>query len=209
MEGNKLTIFKLNHRDEFWIGIRNFTPLNSWKKIRSLSISHYSKSHSCWYIPYTKEAFKIFQDLNIPYTSLSKIGTIGKLSPNDVPTDIGEDSPKSAIPKVRKFKKDADIIGYKSNEKFKIRWTNKSYFLKLPYKKQDVAFIKSLTSSFWDPKLKLWIIKSTIINTKMLQEYFGFWNKTELAKILMLISTSENPKVVTFFTSPEYHQNCS
>jgi len=137
---------------------------------------------------------------------LSKIGTIGKLSPNDVRTDIGVDSPNTAIPVVRKFKKDADIIGKTANKEFRIRWTNKSFYLKIPYKEKEVKFLKSLTSSYWDSNQKHWAIKSTIINTKMLQEYFSYWSKKEFDKLIMLISTRENPKVVTFFTSPEYHQ---
>jgi len=206
MKHKTLIIFKLRHRNKSWIGIKNFVPLNSWNTIKSLSISTYSKSYKCWYIPYTKEAFRTFKQLKISYVSLFKTGTIGQLSPNDVPTGIGVEPPNSVIPPKRKKNKDADIIGKTTNEEIKIRWSNQFFYLKMPYKKEDVAYVKSLTSSYWDSDQVHWVIKSTIINTKRLQEYFGLWSEKEYDKLILLLSTAEKPKLVTFFISPEYQK---
>lgn len=203
MDRTELIIFKLEHKRQFWIGIKNFALENSWKKVKTMPISKYSKTHRCWYIPYTKESYYLFQMLKIPYNCQNTIGTIGKLSPNDVPTAIGESTPNSAVPVVRKFKKDADIIEKSNNAQTNIRWTNKTIYLQIPYVKKDVEFLKSLQKSFWDSKLKKWVIASTLANVKKIQSHFEAWNNFEYDKILKL-SINKDPNVVCFFTSLEY-----
>ncbi len=203
MEKKSLTIFKLKHRNETWIGIKNYYPNNSWELIKSLPDSKYSKTHACWYIPYTKESYQSFQKLNIAFTCTPNIGTIGKLSPNDALTDIEANTSNSSVPVVRKFNKDDDIIGDTANDDLRIRWTNKKIFIKMAYNKEDVSFLRSLTKSYWDQKQLIWIIPATPNNIVKIQKYFAAWNNAEYQKIIKL-SSIRDPKTVTFFTSPEY-----
>lgn len=89
-KSDPIIVFPLNHRERLHIGLRFNYDQELIDRIKQLPGRRYSKTHNCWYIPYTDTSFSSFKQLNVPYEVIAS-DTI-QLDLNTCPTPVLEKS---------------------------------------------------------------------------------------------------------------------
>jgi len=171
---------KFEHRGGWQIGFRYAYNKDIFKQLKTLKDYKYSKTHSCYYIPYTKEAYNQFLALGLEHkvnnqsedhsrTRLSPQPSVRPAVTNSAPTNEGGKSEIDIQPSV----------GLTS-----IIWQDNCFFIKIRYSQQETLFLKTLYGAYWNKDQKLWVCKGTIGNLEKLHTRYRYWDKTTYDSLL-------------------------
>ena len=198
-----IKLFKLNHRGKLHIGLRATIP-NIWARIKSIEGAKYTKTHGCFYIPYTKAAYQAFKRLKLDYTIDSDTtGGFASQSENNAISGAIPETP--ALPD-SESQRDAGIRESLGFSEILIDWTGQGFSIKMPYSKPDIEFVKSLSGSWWRPNERMWYAKSSLENLEKIQKYFAPFDKGKYALLYEQIGQIEEPRIVEIYRTPEHIQ---
>ena len=198
-----ITIFKLFHRDAHHIGLRFAYDEKIKRAIKQLEGIKYSRTHGCWYIPYSTASYHAFRQLHIPYTVTTESGT------TDVPTKSERTATSAqaehiAKPIERGTKPVANIHREVEDRQVNVRWNDRVFEIRLPYRLHDVDFVKSLSGSWWQKSHKRWIVRGSMKNLNLLQKRFQCFSEEEYLKLYELIGILEDPRIIELYLTPEH-----
>ncbi len=157
----------------------------AFHKISHINGFAYTKTHKCYYIPYTKEAYAELKNLypNIIIHKPKEAGTeaTGCVSPHKA--NIQEVTPLEttncadisvetiAKQEVKPENHNTDI---QTKPNIKAWFTNRFYIaVVLPYNKEHVTFIKTLKKAEWNTEKKRWVFAATTNNIELFRTYFN------------------------------------
>ena len=209
-EGQSITIRKIHHRNEDFIGIFFEWNQEIIDQVKRLPDRVYSNSQKCWYLPYSVAHFQNLIDLfgfkmaDYPFSLLDReSGTIAATPAKDDHTGISSLEEHSVIASTSGWTEAADIQENEADQ-LQITFSGNQFFIKMPYDPLDVSFVKSLSGSYWNPKHGNWVVRGNENQLRALQEHFGYWDKNRFLQILELILRRTDPYVVELFTTPEF-----
>lgn len=198
-----IRVFKLNHKGKIHIGLRSEIS-DVWSKIKTIEGAKYTRTHGCYYIPYTKEAYRAFRSLHLDYTIES--GTTGAFASKSESTAISEiPSEPPALPDSEQ-QTDAGIRKPTGFSDIRIHWTGRGFCIKMPYSKRDVQFVKSLAGSWWRANERVWYAKSTLDNLEKIQKHFSPFDKEKYSLLYEQIGQIEEPRILEIYRTPEHIQ---
>ena len=145
---NNKILKPLYHKNENWIGIYFDYDIAIVNLIKTIKNRKYSKSNNCWYIPYTKEAFQDFKNLNISFQTLFSSGTTDSTISNSVHTGIAQPSKlANTVMPANSTKKATDIQQVNNNKVLAgptdITWNNQNFYVKIRSNKSDIEYLKA------------------------------------------------------------------
>ena len=188
-----ITLSPLIHRGEKKIRIDFERDATIYAAIRQLPEVKYTKTHRCWYIPYTHEAYKAFISSGIP----KNINASGNQMNLDVIQQVSSSS-NHQKPEVPEKKETL------SANPVEIRYSNQRFWIKMRYQIDDIALVKSLSGTYWNKNQKLWSVGGNAENLCKLQTYFNYWSPDTYTHIYGLIMTTTDPKLIEIYSTPEY-----
>jgi len=75
------------------------------------------------------------------------------------------------------------------------------FFITISYNDDEVSFLKSLKTSYWNPDRKVWVSAATSGNLQRLQERYAYWDATQYLRLTELIKTTRNQPRAYFHPS--------
>ena len=189
----KVTAKKIYHRGAHHIGL--FFDYNSeiTNKIKQLPTWHYSKTLRCWYIPYTNEAWHRLNatSLNVQYdigtrqtAQTSANADIDELTIDSSPTTTTQkDSGNESV-----------VINHAKHRLTNVMYQGGKLRVQLPYNKEEVAFLKSLSTTYWHSEDSVWVCKASVENLNKLQHRYGYWDSASFDNLASLIGQQTNYK---------------
>jgi len=181
------------HRGEKKIRIDFERNSGAYAAIRKLSEVKYTKTHGCWYIDYTKEAFTALKSSGIPQRICTER--------NQVDLDITKQATSSSNYQNSKVAEKNESL---SVNHLDISYNNQRFWIKMRYQIADVTLVKSLSGAYWNKNQKLWCVGGNTENLSKLQIYFNYWKPETYAYIYELIMTTSEPKVIEIYSTPEF-----
>jgi len=188
---------KIYHRGSFQIAL--IFPYNKTliAKVKSIPKSTYSKTLTCWYLPYDKVYYNYFLEANIPF----EIDTNAETRQTALPSDnisIGNDNITTKITSTEKDSRN-QLVDIKPNHPTKglkkIVFNKGKFILSISYQEAEVAFIKSLKGAYWNEKERKWLCTGNKHNLSKIQQRYSYWSPETNDKIVSLINQSQsNPK---------------
>lgn len=152
----KMKAEKIVHRNELRIKIDFPYKTEFIQKIKQIQDAKWSKTQSCWHIPYTKESFdhliKLFPDIEISGKNESK-----------APENEKTITPPKTIAKKQ----------LATSPKVHLQITPTRIFVKLPKNETDILFLKSFKYVRWDNIHFHWIIPNSGRNLTLITKYFS------------------------------------
>lgn len=194
-----ITVSPLFHKGQKNIKIEFGFDSSILTKIKSLGIAKYSATHKCWYIPYDKEAFRILKTLGIPYIInqdevSTQLNALNTSNPNNVLHGLGQ----------KLGSLDGQTYNSIEVDHLSIEYNSQSFYIRLPYRPDDINILKGLSGSYWSHKNGMWVVRATPLNTKAIQAHFLYWNADDFSKIVELVHIATDPVIVELYRSPEY-----
>lgn len=195
------------HRNIPIIWLR-FSGRRDWlPKVKSLAEIKYSRTHSTWYLPYSKKNYNQFLQLQIPYTisgtHQEQNESTGRVEPEDDKTGICLKK-EAATVRPSSTKVGTDIH---SSPKMRVTWNHKSFAITLPYVIGSIRLLKQLEGAWWNEKGKLWICKSTLANLEKIQRYWKIFSDDEYQSWYAKVASVTNPCKLILFYSPKHEGN--
>ena len=189
-KGKEIVLFKFYNRED-------------WKNlIKRLPFTLFSQTLSSYYMPYTKEAYAQFRKVNIPYKYPKNIDTAESLPSDREVVDIEPSSPN--VESLLGNDVGDTYISDSTKEELEITWNTKGFAIRLPYNENDVSFIRSLEKAWWNEKVMLWYMKSSIYNLDEIQKRWAYYEKATYTRLYEAIRNLEEPMILEVYTSPEY-----
>jgi len=161
--------------------------------IRKLPEVKYTKTHGCWYIPYTNEAYTALISSGIPKNIYA--------SRNRINPDVTQQESSSSNHQNSEVSEKKETL---SANPVEIRYSNQRFWIKMRYQIADVVWIKTLSGAYWNKNQKLWCIGCNTENLSKLQTYFNYWKPETYTYIYELIMTTADPKLIEIYSTPEY-----
>lgn len=186
-----LQLFPLTHNDRPQIGfVFPYDPKLS-ATIKSQSFIKYSRTHKCYYTPYTPEAFARLKSLGIPF----------EVRPS------GDQATDNKRHETMVNESDGDKTQYLNQSactEISVTLQNLRLWIKMPYNTADIQMIKSLSGAYWNKKYLQWSVHANIQNLDKLQSHFNHWSVNEYNRIYEIIRMTTEPKIVEMYSTPEY-----
>ena len=206
-----ITIQNLFHRDKKVIGISFDYDTKIINQIKTLKGRKYSATHKCWYIPYTTEAYTNFRKLNLSYT-VHKEDTSKHIISRGHAQESLPDKHQSA--NEEKTPRLSDIVGHREQEptsdifrtqvgKIDIRFSQKYFYLSMPYEEAIITNIKKLKRVWWNRVNKKWICQGSHTNLELMQNMFVCWSDQQMEQLRIMIGAYENPKKIILYRLPD------
>ena len=215
----KIILSKLQHNEQNQLAISFEYDPKIADLIKSLPERKYSKTMSCWYLPYTKDHYEkllaLIDEANIVEAFSKTTGTIDDTPSKDVHTGISSDHDMTEEPSVLPYQSEfeaADIRKTKPeitklSTKTSIVLNGGNFFIQTPFNPNDANFLRSLDKSYWNTRYQNWVVKATSQNLDKLQQRFLYWNQENYLQCYTLIKEIEDPYVVELFCSPEFPEH--
>lgn len=198
-KSTEIKLIKSRHRDKV-IMLLKFTNREDWLiKIKQLENVLFSKTLKAYYLPYDKESYKMFLNLNLPFTPIDANGT-DSLPSNNISLSKREkdhserDLSKNTSPKLERQEIEDIYIPTRGNV----------LFIRVRHSVRNSKFFKSINRSYWNIKHGKWVIPFKTENLRKIQNEFVFWDNEQYLKLIEQASEIEDPSTVTFYRSPEY-----
>ncbi len=161
---------KITHRDT--VRIKVDFPFNQQiaSILKQIPDCKWSRTHSAWHIPYTKEAFAQLQALfptiefNQNVSSSSAATIIAKAQPL-VPA-------KPDVASVAAMLTVANVPSKYDRSKIRVEVVGRRILIYLPKNETDIKFINNIKFSRWDKVNFCWIIPNYPGNIDLIQAYF-------------------------------------
>jgi len=171
---NPVYISALNYKGERKIKIAfEGRDSESFHKIRAIEGFAYSKTYKCYYIPYTKEAYKQLKELHPNIVNINKpeAAQSGNISTHHL--HIQEETLGHA-PCAELAEKPIHNTDTTKKKGVKAWFVNRYYIaVVFEYSKEDLLFVKSLQKAAWDKTRKRWSFSATTSNIERFKAYFG------------------------------------
>lgn len=146
---------KIVHRNENRIKVDFPFNREMASRLRQIPDARWSKTHTAWHIPYSKEAFEqlksLFPEVEYPYNDFTP-----KVEPKKNQPDVPKDSKK------RTFITGVSVTVF-----------GRKIAIKLPKNEVDIKFILGLRFSRWDGKQFCWIVPNYPGNLDLIKDYFN------------------------------------
>jgi site-specific recombinase XerD len=194
---------RATHREKE-IVLFKFWNREDWKKsIKKLPLVRFSRTRSAYYMPYTKEAYASFKNTNIPHKYPKQIDTTESLPSDREVVDI-EPSSSSNVKSLLGNDAGDTYISDSQKMELEIIWNAKGFSIHIPYNENDISFIRKLEKSWWNNKVKLWYLKSSIHNLDEIQKRWTYFDKETYIRLYGAIRNLEEPIILEVYSSPEY-----
>ena len=146
-----ISLYKLTHRAQVHIGLRFSYSAAIVQKIKQIEGRRYSKTHNCWYLPYTTDSYAAFKALNIPFqiekegvqkppqqeqkasaqNCINHSGTVEQ-GIRTLPTAIEGSKPHHSSDTSLPLQEDSDILRTQVG-KIEIQFSKKAFIISVPY----------------------------------------------------------------------------
>lgn len=206
---SKIDLKKGEHRGNYVIWL-DFHGRPEWlAKIKVLNGLKYSRTHTKWYLPYDLEQLNAFVRLGIPYTIIGARASTEALQSEQ---DVVEDDPTSSRDDTTIATQERDDIrrpsvgeeGQDIQDNIAVSWTGKGMAISLPYREDDIAFVKSLQGAYWHPIHRNWVCKPTIANLKKIQQRWSILDSETYDQWLQKVALLAHPCKLSLYRSPKY-----
>ncbi|MBV5343457.1 hypothetical protein JZU68_07560 [bacterium] len=190
-----MKISKITHHHEVRIRVDFAYNAEITTKLRQIPDTCWSKTHKCWHIPYTKEAFaqlkELFPDVEYEITTVSAKSIIDNTSKKNVANNTltetsiqNEQLSVIKTPKTNLVLKKAEhnnAIAKKietnpttttKSVEIRITVTKKRLFVQLPKNDTDTQFLASFRYVHWNNTNKQWIVPNYGKNFELIKNYF-------------------------------------
>jgi len=204
----RVIIKKLFHKGLWHIGLYFDYDAQLIDLVKQLPDRRYSKTYSCWYIPYTAASYRYLKQSAIPYTIDVHSDTRQAVLQSDI---VGIDS-TSELTQHSEEEKDsgnlpADINPSVSNHSGlqNIIYNSGSFFISVSYNSDEIVFIKSLNRVYWNKTNKMWVCSGHHKNLKLIQDRYNYWTHKQYELIKDQISLAKQRKRAILRMVPEQH----
>lgn len=197
-EAKTIKVCKIEHKGDTRIALFFDYDFNIKECVKTLKGRRYSASKKCWHLPYSKESYYAFKQLNIPFT-IDTGTTSESLSKSDDAGIFSTEEKQSARSAAKTYQ-NADINIKHAN----VRWNNNYFILDFDYNVENVVFVKSLKRCWWQAKNKVWVAKSTIQNLDKINEYFACFSEEEYLEIYEFIRLKVEPVILQLYKTPQF-----
>jgi hypothetical protein len=201
---------KVQHRDKM-VTLLRFAGRRDWlTKIKSLSISKFTRTHGCYYIDYDLDAFNAFVQLQLPYRLPAKavdnsLGTTQGSQAAQCKTDIATTTPPPSSTIDPEQDAIADIHHCQDGD-LEITYRNRYFYLTTPYDPTTVSLIKQLPKAYWHKEQQRWVCYATVENLRRIQKYWSCWTMHQLETLTTVIKAYDKGTTVTLYHVPTYVQ---
>ena len=192
-----ITLSPFIHRGEKKIRIDFERESGVFAAIRKMSEVKYTKTHGCWYIDYTNEAYTALKSSGIP----QRICTEGNQVNPDLTKHVSSFSSYSSNYENSAITEKNESL---SANQVELSFSNQRFWIKIRYQTDDVALVKSLSGAYWNKNQKLWSVGGNAENLCKLQTYFNYWSPDTYTHIYGLIMTTADPKLIEIYSTPEF-----
>ncbi|MBK9256564.1 MAG: tyrosine-type recombinase/integrase [Saprospiraceae bacterium] len=190
-----LHLFPLMHKEKSLIGIVFVYDAKITAALKNLSSVQYTKTHSCYYIPYEKAQYNALQSLGIPITSYRSRPDLYQLPIKDGVTSV----------KTSEYTETNKQAGYvPSNNPVVICFNGNRLWIKMKYHKADIELVRSLSGAYWNKYQIQWSVVASVENLSKIQAHFNYWKSQDYTKIYELIMLTTDPKIVELYSTPEH-----
>jgi site-specific recombinase XerD len=192
-----ITLSPFIHRGEKKIRIDFERDRGVFAAIRKMPEVKYTKTHGCWYIDYTTEAYTVLKSSGIPQRICPERNQVNPDLTKHVSSFSSSSSnyENSAI-----TEKNASL----SANQVELSFSNQRFWIKIRYQTDDVALVKSLSGAYWNKNQKQWSVGGNAENLCKLQAYFNYWSPDTYTHIYGLIMTTADPKLIEIYSTPEF-----
>ncbi|MCB0649373.1 MAG: tyrosine-type recombinase/integrase [Saprospiraceae bacterium] len=207
---------KVQHKEQNQLAISFEYDPKIAELIKSLPDRKYSKTLSCWYLPYTKDHYEellaLIDEANNVEAFSKTTGTIDDTPSKDVHTGISSDHDMTEKPSVLPYQSELEAADIRESKPEKSKLSAKTsivlnggnFFIQTPFNPNDGNFLRSLDKSYWNTRYQNWVVKATSQNLDKLQQRFSYWNQENYLQCYTLIKEIEDPYVIELFSSPEF-----
>jgi len=195
-----ISVVKIIHKGEQRIKLLFDRDQSIVKKIKTLTDRKWSATLGAWHIPYTKEAYNYFLQLNLEHR-IVKPGATREASLQSDNTSICK---TLQAPILQQVGTSVDVGIHQKKDGISIRFQNAMFYVFLDYQKKPVDFLKSLKATYWSPKNDCWIVRGNIENLNSLHSFFEIWDADKFIKLQELILKVSPLCKVEIYRVPEY-----
>ena len=202
----QVIIKKLYHNGAWHIGLYFDYDVQLINLVKQLPQRRYSKTHNCWYIPYTKASYHHLNQSNIPYRIDVTIDTRQAVLQSDT-VDI--DSIQESKPPTEEEKDSGNLPTdinpdlYDNKGLNNIIYNSGSFFITIKYNNDEVEYLKTLHKSYWSKKDQLWICNGTLDNLRSLHTRYNYWSDHQYDLITDQITVSQRRKRAILQMTPD------
>jgi site-specific recombinase XerD len=201
-----ITLSSFFHRGEKNIRIDFERDNKVYAAIRNLPAVKYTKTHRCYYIPYTTEAYKALKSIGIPQKIQSEKHQIDQelTQKRSLSSLSSSSSSSSSSTSSHQNSEVTEKIKPLSANHVEINYYNQRFWIKMRYQIDDITMVKSLSGAYWNKNQKLWCAGGTEGNLRKMQTYFNYWSPETYTHIYGLIMTTADPKIIEIYRTPEF-----
>jgi site-specific recombinase XerD len=141
-------------------------------RVRTLPNVRWSQSRKCWHIPADKAAVELLTTQLTDLVTLPdflKPATRTRLSSTS--SDKAGITTTSTAAQGRLWHK-VDITPADEARRVQVSLTGGKLIVHVPYRQDDVAFLKTLAQSFWHKEHRCWVMKANMQNVEKLEQRF-------------------------------------
>jgi len=167
-----MKLSKITHKNELRIAVEFPYNAEATARLRQIPDTRWSRTHKCWHIPYTKEAFAQLKALFPDVEYISAVETRHatsqlKKAETAIPIKSSEPAPKEVL-----------IISKQKKDEITIEITLRHIYVKMPKNDADIAFIRSFKFVLWDAKNYCWSVPNYKNTAEKIKAYFNARNPT-------------------------------
>lgn len=199
-----ITLEKVIHRGRVRVAVRFPYNVEISERIRIVTDMRYSKTMRCWHMPYDEYVFAEFKSLGLDFAIKKSSGTTDVTATKSENATIPEVRTSGPAPVQQKSVTKADGDIQEMHETLCIDWHESGFEIKLPYRRRDVDFLKSLSGTWWFDENKTWRVRSRLVNLEKIQDYFNYFDEATYRKIHELIGKQNHPSILELYSSPEF-----
>lgn len=196
----RITISKVVIDEKIMIQILKYENRDCLDKILQMKGSVYHKSSGNHYIPYSQVSYTELKRI-CPHIIIHSPGTSEPTNSKVNNTSIAQQKGATNASSENGSRQNASIHVHKRERE--LEFNDMHFYIKIPYNKEDVKFLKTLKKSYWSSSHKKWICKATVNNLEALQLRFEFYDEVVYERLFEIISTVEKPYQIELYYMPQ------
>ena len=173
------------------------------QRIKTLKHVMYTRTHGRWYVPYDLAALNAFVALQIPYV-LSGARASAQEAVKDIP-ESGRDSPSIILDEEDDLRRpSAGMEGQDIQESIRLSWTAHGMYVQMPYRLEEVSFMKGLSGAYWHPKYQNWVCKTCVLNLDKIQQRWSVLTEEDYRSWRDKMMACTHPCKISLYRSPKH-----
>lgn len=184
------------------IEIIDVYPKALFYNVKNILGSLYLLDQNRTFIPYNKRSYNALKTLTAQIIILSTTGTSeatdSKPNKTSISPNIGEQEVIS-----EKYSGDQNAYIHVNPHGPKIEFNNLSFYIQIPYDREEVRFLKTLQKTYWSSNHNKWISKATVDNLDKLQLRYHIFDDNKYSKIKKILLQVEAPYKVNLYYMPQ------